>query len=144
MCRKCNYRVMLEERGLDPTPNRLRLLEFLGEQEIPLRASEIFKGLKNSSLLHRVTVYRILDLLVEKGLVEPLAGTTQGLVYGLAPNKNHPAHPHFQCRRCGELYCLKPLRSPVNLREIRRSTPGEVQEVKVLVSGICQGCLGRK
>ncbi|MEW6184403.1 MAG: Fur family transcriptional regulator [Thermodesulfobacteriota bacterium] len=141
MCRNCDYQEMLSSRGLEPTPNRLRVLEILGKQETPLGAQAITAGLRKNSAINRVTVYRILDLLVEKGLVLRLGGTSRGLVFGLAPNENHPAHPHFQCQSCGVLHCLEPLRSQVDLQEIKGSFPGEIREVEVLVSGICANCL---
>jgi Fur family ferric uptake transcriptional regulator len=132
---------MLSSRGLEPTPNRIRVLETIGKHESPLGAQDIFKGLSKKSVINRVTIYRILDLLVEKGLVLRVGGTSRGVMYGLAPNENHPAHPHFQCKRCGVLHCLEPLKSKLNMREIRRSFPGEIREVEVLVSGICARCL---
>lgn len=143
MCKDCDYREMLISRGLEPTPNRIRILEILGDKDAPLGAQDIFARIRVKQPIHRVTVYRILDLLKEKGLVQVLGGTPRGVVYGLAPNENHPDHPHFQCRRCGILYCLKPVRSMVDLNQIRRAAPGVVGEVKVLVGGICSGCLGK-
>ena len=93
--------------------------------------------------INRVTVYRILDLLASKGLVERLSGGGRSLVYGMAPNKNHPAHPHFHCKTCGGLQCLHPGSLKVDLRGIKRSFTGEVQGVEVRVDGICRNCLKR-
>jgi Fur family ferric uptake transcriptional regulator len=115
-------------------------LEVLGKLETPLGAQAITAGLRKNCGINRVTVYRILDLLVEKGLVLRLGGTSRGVVYGLAPNENHPAHPHFQCRRCGVLHCLEPTTAKVDLKEIKRSFPEEIGHVEVLISGICAVC----
>jgi Fur family ferric uptake transcriptional regulator len=62
-------------------------------------------------------------------------------VYGLAPNENHPAHPHFHCRSCGSLQCLQPGSLKVDLQGIERSFAGEIQSVEVRVDGICSNCL---
>ena len=143
MCDRCDYRRLLSFGGLEPTPNRLRVLEAIGGNSEPLSAQSIFMSLNRTAGINRVTVYRILDLLASKGLVERLSGGGRSRVYGMAPNKNHPAHPHFHCRTCGKLQCLHPGSLKVDLRAIRRSFPGEIQGVEVRVAGICKDCLKR-
>jgi len=128
-------------RDLEPLANRLRVLEVIGGNSSPLSAQDIFTTLRRTSSINRVTVYRILDTLVDKGLVERLSAGGRSLVYGLAPNENHPAHPHFHCRSCGALQCLQPGSLTVDLRGIERSFAGEIQSVEVRVDGICKNCL---
>lgn len=143
MCDQCDYRRLLTSGGLEPTPNRLRVLEAIGAHTAPLSAQDIFKTLNRTAGINRVTVYRILDLLASKALVERLSGGGRSLVYGMAPNQNHPAHPHFRCRTCGKLQCLRPGSLKVDLRAIRRSFSGEIQSAEVRVDGICRDCLKR-
>ena len=59
---------------LDSTPNRVGVLEAIGAGKGPLSAQEVFTAATRATGLNRVTVYRILDLLVEKGLVERISG----------------------------------------------------------------------
>ena len=73
MCLHCNYPELLQSGGLDPTPNRVRVLEVVGNNPSPIRAQEIFATVSRTAAINRVTVYRILDLLVEKGLAERLS-----------------------------------------------------------------------
>lgn len=144
MCRHCNYKKMLDQRGLDTTPNRLRVLEVIGNNPSPIGAQEIFKTVSRTADINRVTVYRILDLLTQKGLVIPLSGLGRGLVYGLAPNENHPPHPHFQCRSCGVLQCLQPGSLPMDIQEVQRTFPGEITNLDIRINGICGNCLKTK
>ncbi len=72
MCQRCNYPDLIEAQGLDPTPNRVRIMEVIGNNPSPIRAQEIFTTVRRTAEINRVTVYRILDLLVEKGLVARL------------------------------------------------------------------------
>ena len=144
MCQRCDYKKMLAETGLDPTPNRLRVLEVIGSNPSPMGAPEIFKTLRRTADINRVTVYRILDLLAETGLAMRLSGFGRGLVYGLAPNENHPPHPHFHCRSCGALQCLQPGILPLDVREIQRTFPGEITGLDIRFSGICGNCLKTK
>jgi Fur family ferric uptake transcriptional regulator len=141
VCQHCNYGELLMGRDLEPLANRLRVLEVIGGNSSPLSAQDIFTTLSRTSSINRVTVYRILDTLVDKGLVERLSAGGRSLVYGLAPNENHPAHPHFHCRSCGALQCLQPGSLTVDLRGIERSFAGEIQSVEVRVDGICKNCL---
>ena len=88
MCESCDYTELLENCGLGYTPNRHRVLEVVGNNSGPLSAQQIFNTLNRTDNINRVTVYRILDLLVDKGLVERIRGGGRSFVYGLAPNRN--------------------------------------------------------
>jgi Fur family ferric uptake transcriptional regulator len=144
MCTSCNYEALLERAGLDSTPNRLGVLEAIGAGRGPLRAQEVFATVNRTTGINRVTVYRILDLLVERGVVERISGGGRSFAYGLAPNENHPAHPHFRCRSCGVLQCMQPDSLKIDLRGVPRSFRGEIQAVEVRVDGICGRCLKRR
>ena len=133
---------MLETAGLSPTPNRVKILELVGGDTNPLSAGDIFRILRRTSAINRVTVYRILDLLVENGLVERMSSGARSFHFGLAPNENHRPHPHFFCRRCGVLECLRPDALPLDTRPLENTYPGRIENVAVRVDGICKTCLG--
>ena len=65
MCHQCNYKKLLSAANLEATANRVRVLEVVGNNSFPLSAGDICKTLERSSTIHRVTVYRILDRLVD-------------------------------------------------------------------------------
>jgi Fur family ferric uptake transcriptional regulator len=132
---------MITDTGLEPTPNRIRIMEVIGNNTSPLRAQDIFKTVSRTADINRVTVYRILDLLVERGLVERLSPGGRSLLYGMAPNKNHPAHPHFNCVICGSFHCLQPDSLTVDLTDIERSFAGEIRGLEIRINGICRACL---
>jgi Fur family ferric uptake transcriptional regulator len=141
MCYQCDYPNLLEDSRLEPTPKRLQVLEVIGSNNSPLSAQQIFETLSRTANINRVTVYRILDLLVDKGLVDRMSGGGRSFVYGLAPNDNHPAHPHFYCRNCGSLECLNPESLNVDMQSMRRTFPGVIENVEVRVDGVCKNCL---
>ncbi|UCF92695.1 MAG: transcriptional repressor [Desulfobacterales bacterium] len=141
MCHRCNYLQLLEKSGLDPTSKRLQVMEVIGNNNSPLSAQQIFETLNRTYNINRVTVYRILDLLVENGLVDRLSGGGRSFVYGLAPNEQHPAHPHFFCKSCGNLECLNPESLHLDLEPIQRTFPGLIDNVEIRVDGICKNCL---
>ena len=115
MCHRCDYKKMLASSGLETTPNRVRVLEIVGNNGYPLSAGDIYKTLARSSPINRVTVYRILDLLVDQRIVERLSTGGRAAYYGLAPNDNHRPHPHFYCKNCGQMDCLTPEPFPAGL-----------------------------
>ncbi len=141
MCYQCDYPNLLEDSQLEPTPKRLQVLEVIGSNNSPLSAQQIFETLSRTANINRVTVYRILDLLVEKGLVDRMSGGGRSFVYGLAPNDNHPAHPHFYCRNCGSLECLNPESLNVDMQSMQRTFPGIIENVEVRADGVCKNCL---
>ena len=144
MCQHCNYDELLRGGGLEPNANRLQVMAVIGSRKAPVSAPQIFKALTRDRPVNRVTIYRILERLVEKGLVERLGGAGRGLFYGLAPNENHPAHPHFYCQCCSALYCLSPQSLGVDVRDLVGPLAGEIHKVEIRVSGVCRACLLRR
>ena len=141
MCYQCDYPNLLEDSELEPTPKRLQVLEVIGSNNSPLSAQQIYETLSRTDNINRVTVYRILDLLVDRGLVDRISGGGRSFVYGPAPNDNHPAHPHFYCKNCGSLECLNPESLNVDMQSIQRTFPGTIENVQVRVDGVCKNCL---
>jgi len=141
MCQHCDYTALLETAGLGVTDNRLRVLEVVGGNNFPLSANDIFKTLARSAAINRVTVYRILDLMVGHGLLERLSTGGRAFHYGLAANANHPAHPHFYCTRCGHMDCLSTESLPVDAALLRRTFPGRIDKIEIRIDGICKNCL---
>ena len=141
MCHQCNYQEMLAAADLDATENRMRVLEVVGNNRFPLSANDIFKTLERSSGINRVTVYRILELLVDHGIVERLSTGGRAAYYGLAPNDFHEAHPHFYCKSCGQMDCLNPEFLDVNTEPLWKTFPGRIDKVEVRVDGLCKNCV---
>jgi len=134
---------MLLSADLETTPNRLAVLEVVGNNSYPLSAGDIFKTLERSSSINRVTVYRILDRLVAEGVVERLSTGGRAAYYGLAPNEHHRPHPHFYCKSCGQMDCLNPETLNIETRSMQKTFPGQIDKVEVRVDGICKNCLNR-
>jgi len=141
MCYRCDYPSLLRGGGVNCTPHRLRVLEIIGDSGSPLSAEEIFETLSRSQGVNRVTVYRILDLLVEKRLVERISSGDRSFRYGLAPNGNHPRHAHFYCTECGNIECLRPGSLRLSMQSFERTFPGLIKKAEVRLDGICNNCL---
>jgi len=94
--------------------------------------------------MDRVTVYRILDLLVERKLVVRISSGDRSFRYGLASAADHSQHPHFYCSNCGYMGCLDQKVSRIDLEPILTSLPGLVSRVEVRLDGICNNCLNNR
>ena len=141
MCHKCNYSRMLKESDLEPTKNRLRVLEIIGDNNFPLSAENIFNTVERNHAINRVTVYRVLNLLFDNGLIERYSSGGRSFFYGVAPSENHPPHPHFYCRKCGQMDCLNPESLAVDTLNLEKTFPGQIDKVEIRVDGICKNCI---
>lgn len=141
MCDQCDYSELLEDAGLEPTLNRVHVMEVIGGNNAPLTAAEVFHTVERTQPINRVTVYRILDILVENNLVERISTGGRAAHYGMAPNEHHAPHPHFYCTSCGLLDCLSPESLSINSENLQKTFPGEVGRIEIRVEGICKRCV---
>jgi Fur family ferric uptake transcriptional regulator len=133
MCHQCNYEQLLSDANLHATANRMRVLEVVGDNSFPLSAGDIYKTLERSDTINRVTVYRILDLLVDHGVVDRISTGGRAFYYDLAPNDYHRPNPHFYCKNCGQMECLSPESLSVDASPLWKTYPGRID-------GICTNC----
>lgn len=144
MCHQCNYEKLLADAKLKITENRLGVLEIVGNNNFPLSAKDIYATLKRNISINKVTVYRILDLLVDHGVLDRISTGGRAFYYGLAPNAHHEYHPHFYCKRCGHMECLSPDSLSVDMKDFIRTFPGKIDKVEVRIDGICKNCGNRQ
>ncbi len=92
--------------GARATPARIRVLRVLREAPTPLSHGEIEVRLGDMAL-DRVTLYRVLDWLVDSGLAHKSADASRVFRFSAAPAGEHASHVHFRCEVCGGVYCLE-------------------------------------
>ncbi|MBU2547701.1 MAG: transcriptional repressor [Proteobacteria bacterium] len=141
MCQQCDYRAMLEDSGLGFTPRRARVLEVVGNSAAPVSAQDVIDRLRPAQAINRVTVYRILDRLVEYGLIERLSAGDRSFRYGPAYGENHPPHPHFYCTGCGRMECLDMESLGLHLDALATRFSGRVDKIEIRIDGSCRRCL---
>lgn len=102
-------RELLAGTGERATPTRLAVLEALLAADRALSHHELEEALrKRSRRCDRVTLYRVLEWLVGRGLVHKIAAEDRVWRFNAAGPEPHP-HAHFQCTRCKRIYCLEEL-----------------------------------
>jgi Fur family ferric uptake transcriptional regulator len=129
---------LVRESGGRSTGARRNVLACLITAGRALSHAEIETLLANTDL-DRVTLYRVLDWLVDRGLahrVGGLSGFDRAMRFAFSRPQRRSAHAHFQCVRCGTTMCLDDVAVPV------LPVPGgiELQGVELAAYGYCEKC----
>jgi Fur family ferric uptake transcriptional regulator len=129
---------LLRDFKLRATPNREEILHLFLLKNYALSHGDIEKEIDNS--LDRVTVYRTLKTFLDKGLIHKVLDDEGSLKYALCKEacnlaEHHHDHVHFKCTKCGQTSCLN-----VNVPTIKLPKGYEVNEVNLLIQGICERC----
>jgi Fur family transcriptional regulator, ferric uptake regulator len=133
----------LAASGLAATVNRELVVRVLSENGSPLTPLELLERLDGR--MNRVTLYRILDLLVERGVVTRHNAGERAFRYCLSHGSHHESplgHAHFHCSRCGRTQCLDEKTLRLDLGRLCAALPMRVEAAEFSLSGVCQGCLG--
>jgi len=140
---KCNPKDLLKQESIKITKNRLDVLKKMIESGTLLDASSLHKRLNANSKINLATVYRILKLLREKGILRSIRGENGIELFEMACQHN-PLHPHFYCRKCGKTFCLKPLYFDVLKTLFPMAEGCDVENIAITLSGICPRCKKEK
>jgi Fur family ferric uptake transcriptional regulator len=128
----------LQATGLEPTEHRLRILMAVGSAPRPSSAPEILEHVKSDRDINRVTVYRILDLLVAHQVLNRLSLGEKSQRFCLRDVPGD-AHPHFHCTRCDRFLCL----DAQSLALDHQALAGlalDIRHVDIRLEGICPSC----
>lgn len=135
-----NEREMLARGGLAATDKRVLVMRALAGASGPQTPQELLAVV--GAQLNRVTLYRILDLLVEhKVAIRHNAGERAFrycLRFGAA------GHAHFTCSRCGHTECLDTGAFgffSLGLDKLVSQLPMRVDLVDIHLGGVCRDCL---
>lgn len=127
---------LLRATGERVTPARRAVLAVLMRARRALSHHEVEAALGGGArAVDRVTVYRVLDWLVERGLAHRVIGLDRTGRYSLARGARG-RHAHFQCSGCGTVICLEGA-AP---RRVTLPRGFRSEAVEVTVKGRCPRC----
>jgi len=130
-------REMLQTGGLASTSKRALVLQALADAGCPVTPQDLLERL--GAQLNRVTLYRILDLLVAHGLATRHNAGERAFRYCL---RSGPAgHAHFTCMHCGHTECLDSHTLNAGISELLARLPMRVETAEIRFGGVCQECL---
>ncbi len=126
--------VILKKCGLKRTLGRVKILEILMELERPMTGKELLNRLGNDAV-DPASVYRILNAFFSLGVVHRIEGADNVNRYAL--NRGEDMHPHFTCRTCGKMECLKEAPNP-SIDFVREGYLVERESISLV--GLCPRC----
>jgi Fur family transcriptional regulator, ferric uptake regulator len=128
----------LRDSGLKKTTVRIAVLRHLSDSSNALSQPEFeafFKGQEN-----RVTVYRVLRDLEEKGLIHRVYDVEGIARFALCRSCNEHTHNdehiHFNCVACKNVFCLE----DINLTIPVLPSGFKINMIHFTVEGICEKC----
>jgi Fur family ferric uptake transcriptional regulator len=127
---------IIQDAGLRPTSNRLVVLELLLKSDNPLSHQELLSALSSKHEFDRVTLYRVLDWLVDHDIVHKVAGDNRAWRFQLNSTNASHRHAHFECTDCGKIYCLDDIspRTPKLPKDFR------AESIELNIKGRCGQC----
>jgi Fur family transcriptional regulator, ferric uptake regulator len=130
---------ILKRNKLSVTASREKILNLFFDQAGALAHGDIEK--KAGEKFDRVTVYRTLQVFVEKGIIHTIPTADNSIRYALCKNDceeghHHDHHIHFVCNNCQNTFCLDNVVTP----DIRLPKGYSASQIEVLVQGTCRNC----
>jgi Fe2+/Zn2+ uptake regulation proteins len=129
----------LQKAGLSKTSQRLAVLDILLKATTPLSVNTIRQSLETKASIDKVTVYRILSLFKQHGIIREIASVNGANYFEMATLEN-PLHPHFSCRNCGAFTCLAPMPFTQEPELILSKDDYSIDHIEINISGLCACC----
>ncbi|MGN0220692.1 MAG: Fur family transcriptional regulator [Prevotella sp.] len=132
---------LFERHGVRPTPNRVLVWRQLNASWRPMSLAELEEQLQS---LDRSSLFRVIMLFREKGMVHVIEDGSSSVRYELCHNTGKEAHndhhPHFFCRQCRRTFCMDHLQMP----DIELPEGYKIEGVNFVIKGLCPDCRQRQ
>jgi len=130
---------ILKTNNLSVTDSRKKILGLFLNSSGALAHADIEKNAGEK--FDRVTVYRTLQVFVDKGIIHTIPTPDNSIKYALCKDEcteghHHDHHIHFQCKECGNTYCLDEVTTP----DIKLPKGYAPEQIEVVISGVCKNC----
>lgn len=129
---------MLKAAGSRVTHGRVATLSILLTSKHALTHNELEEILSEQEVsVEKVTVYRILDWLVEHQLAHKVTGQDRVWRFNALVGER-VEHAHFNCTVCGQITCLQTHQAATTLVELPQGFV--LQHADLTLEGICSNC----
>ena len=105
-----------------------------------LNIQDVYLDLKDE--MGMTTIYRIMNSLIEKGMVNKIPlENKQGYCYMYSPKHEEcTKHYHLVCEKCNQLFHFESKEIPKITKEAEQNEDFEIDNNRVVFYGICKGC----
>jgi Fur family peroxide stress response transcriptional regulator len=136
---KIDYFRELSEKGIQPSVQRAKILEYLWLNRVHPTADDIYLSLHPEiPTLSKMTVYNTVKLFLEHGIVQPLVIEEKEIRYDI--DTSH--HGHFKCDRCGKVFDFNA--RPEKSGEFPELDGFQIRERHLYFKGVCRTCSSPK
>ena len=128
----------LRKVALKVTPARLGILEALEKSDKPLDVLSIMGYLEKKDIkADRVTVFRIVNILTDKGLTKPIQFNDGKLRY---EHSLKAEHHHFICENCGIVEDIMDCNIELLEKNIKKNKGLIIKRHSLEFFGLCKKC----
>jgi Fe2+ or Zn2+ uptake regulation protein len=128
----------LNDVQLRATPARIALMNLLETADKPLDVQSMINFLDKKAIkTDPATVFRIVNLFTEKGLVKPIQLNEGKFRYELTDKADHH---HFVCKKCGDIEDISDCNISALEKEIEKKKKFKVTSHSLEFFGICAAC----
>ena len=138
----CDPSDLLKKAGVDRTSHRVAVLGIIQSLSKVTCAKEILSEIRVNQPIDKVTLYRILELFVKKSILRRIISMNGTMCYEIICSLHLPVHPHFVCRKCGDVECLREFASHIRKQTNRWKKMSGAQEFDLRLEGLCTHCKG--
>jgi Fur family ferric uptake transcriptional regulator len=133
-------RAVLDDAGLRTGQARNAVIALLADERCALSAFEIEERLRaGTRSVARASVYRVLDQLVEHGLVQRVElGEESSRYEKVEPGGEH--HHHLLCARCGRLIPFSDDQLERSIERAAHRLGANIADHEVVLRGACERC----
>jgi len=129
---------ILKRNNLKHTKQRVRVLEDISANATAISQPTLEKKLGKE--IDRVTLYRILNTYVDKGILHRIVDVNGTANYAICSSdcsagRHHDEHVHFNCTTCNKIYCLA-----TKVPEITISEGFKAEAINLIAYGVCKDC----
>jgi Fur family ferric uptake transcriptional regulator len=136
---------LIRGAGARLTTSRSAVLSLLLSADHAMTHQEITDALTGTLPVDRVTIYRVLEWLVEQGLAHRIAQDDRVWRFSVsrlsaskqASAKHDHQHAHFSCKQCGQTFCLDDIPAKVS---VKLPAGYRSDEVELTIRGVCEQC----
>lgn len=140
MKKACHCHELLLSHGIEPTEHREAVLNIFTKAQKTLTAKYVLDKLHDKSGVDKVTIYRILDLFVQKKILKSVVASQGTMAYEIFCLEHRPVHPHFICRECGDIQCLEEISMKDLKFKIKPDRKIKGEEIEIRLQGLCAAC----
>jgi Fur family ferric uptake transcriptional regulator len=129
---------LLDQHHLKKTAPRLRVLSMMADKDTATSQPDLESLMSD---VDRVTLYRILNVFEEKGIIHKVFDLNGTANYAICTSNceehlHHDEHLHFNCTNCKSVYCLDELTLPA----FDLPAGFKAEGFTLYASGLCANC----